>query len=96
VPVLAHYAAARLSVVGVNGEALPADGAVRGGDVHLLVEFAPGAAPLDLGTWLRLQREISRAAGQRVELITVDGLLAQVAEENISLIVLYDAASEHG
>jgi hypothetical protein len=61
-------------------------------DVHLLVEFAAGVAPPDVSTWLRLQREVGRACARRIELITVDGLLSRVAEEDLGLTLLFDAS----
>jgi predicted nucleotidyltransferase len=64
-----------------------------GRDPHLLVEFAPGAPVIDLGDWLRLQRELGRRCGSPVELVSVTRLEERVASESVALTVLYDAAN---
>ncbi|MCU0507856.1 MAG: hypothetical protein MUC34_05585 [Anaerolineae bacterium] len=62
-----------------------------GDDPHLLVEFAAGASAIELGDWLRLQREMGRRCGCGAELVSVTRLEERVAAESVALTVLYDA-----
>jgi hypothetical protein len=62
-------------------------------DLHLLVEFAPGAPPIFLGEWLRVQREVGRRCGCSAELVSVTRLEERVASESVRLTILYDGSA---
>jgi predicted nucleotidyltransferase len=85
---LADAARDLLSPRGVSRVALLGDARE---EPHLLVEFAPGAPVIELGDWLRLQRELGRRCGRAVELVSVTRLEERVAAESVALTVLYDA-----
>ena len=85
---LADATRALLAPLGVSRVALLGE---PGDDLHLLVEFAPGAPVMQLGDWLRLQRELGWRCGRAVELVSVTHLEKRVAAESVALTVLYDA-----
>jgi hypothetical protein len=87
-PCLTDAARELLAPRGVSRVALLGE---AGDDPHLLVEFAPGAPVIELGDWLRLQREMGRRCGRSVELVSVTRLEERVAAESVALTVLYDA-----
>lgn len=94
-PCLARAAAELLSPHGVSRVALlGADQEGRREDLHLLVEFAARAAPIALGDWLHIQREIGRRCGCGVELVSVTRLEEQVAAETVAFTILYDASAD--
>jgi predicted nucleotidyltransferase len=85
---LADAARELLAPRGVSRVALLGE---AGDDPHLLVEFAPGSPEVELGDWLRLQRELGRRCARAVELVSVSRLEERVAAESVALTVLYDA-----
>lgn len=86
---LADAARDLLSPRGVSRVALLGE---VGTDPHLLVEFAPDAPAIELGDWLRLQRELGRRCDCAVELVSVTRLEERVAAESVALTVLFDAS----
>jgi len=88
-PLLAPYGVRRLAVFGsvARGEDHP------GSDVDLLVDFtSPRLRPLGLIGWVRLERDLTDALGQRVEMVSSEGLsrnLRPLIEKD--LVVLYEA-----